>query len=145
MKNVLLFATLFTLVFAGCKKNDKADSNNSNLIIGQWTIQKIDYLSLKNGEEDYSESEIYDPASHVEFKSDRTYSLHAKAAGDEEFENTTGTYLLSGKELTLVDDGNTEKFQVKTLDKNNLIFERVEEYVEEGDSYKDTDTFYLTK
>lgn len=147
MKNVLLCVLLSTLVIAGCKKKDKAAASEKDLIVAKWDLQKIDYLSLKDGVKDYNGSSIFAPGSYAHFKADRTFILHIKEITENEFQDQTGTYVLTGKELTIVDpeDGSSEKFIIKTLDKKNLVFERIEEYEYEGSSYKDTDTFFLTR
>lgn len=146
MKKVLRVLSLFVMVGAlasltSCKKD------NADTIIGKWAFDKItmsvetddpEIEALMNEYIDYYIAETNDEMQGMtyEFKEDGTCTIYYPAFDDEEEYEYTTTYSVDGDKLTMED----ETITIKTLNKNQLIFEEVEEDEEDGISYKLTMT-----
>lgn len=144
MRNLLLLTLLSALVLGGCKK-DKDGDIGKHSIVAKWKMDKIEYVSYDQSGELYEKStSVYDPSSYFEFKADRTFEYSILEAGEEEKEEDTGTYILSGNKLTLVFARDSEEYTVTTLNKNTLLFERTSDE-DEGQIYHGKDIFYMSK
>lgn len=148
MKKLLLLTSLFAIAFVGCKKKKKTNPSDATTIVGKWQVDKIESFDYKKGGELLNkETTVFDPVSYFEFKSNRSFNYHIKEVGEDDSEDESGSYTLSGKELTLVfKDGSSESFEIKTLNKTTLTFGRTEdEYEEDGVIHYGEEIFYLTK
>lgn len=140
MKHSLLYALLFTLVFAGCKKD-----KNTNGITGKWNIDKTEMITLKNGVKDDENIVPYVSGSYVEFKSDGSFFLYAKEVGESEFEEGQGSYTFSNNTVILVIDGNAQSFEVQEFKKNVLILSASGKHIDDDDEYHTTVSLYLSR
>jgi hypothetical protein len=140
LKKTIFYVLLITVFsFTSCSDDDSSDSQ-SNSIVGEWTLNTVDVVSVSMGGMDLTdlleasgfslddlglddaiEGEFGDDYI-IEFKSDNTVIL----SSDEEMEE--GTYSISGDVLTI---NSTEEesitFIIKTFDDSSLVLTQQEE------------------
>ena len=140
---LLLFASLSLIGFTSCSDDEDTQVIQPvevNHLLGTWKLNTMSLTSYENGEivSEYTDLPMSTTMQwdHT-FKDDNTVDFIMAIPSAELSQTGSGTYVKNGNTLTMTIENEAQTFEIKELTSDNLNLKLVEEYEEEGISYKD--------
>lgn len=120
-KALFAFSAVFILVivFASCKKEDNANQPQSVKILGKWNVVSS-ILHEKYMGADYYDTTKGMAGDYLEFQPGGIVKTRITEDG-EPTENTAGYFMPNDQTVSVVSQGDTSAFTIKTLTGNSLV------------------------
>ena len=143
-KTLFAFSAVFTLVIvftSSCKKEDNANQPNSVKVLGRWSVESSIFHEIYGGVEDYDTTKGI-AGDYVEFQSGGILKTRITEDG-QTTEATAGYFMPNDQAVSLVMEGDTSAFTIKTLTGNSLVL--YSKYENAGSEYFSENTVNLKK